>query len=163
MIDVLRLDERLIHGQIATAWIKAYPVDTLLVIDDESANDKFLTKTLYMAAPKNIKTFVMTTEQALNVLNDPRCETRHIFVVVRTIDTLTDIVEKAKGIQRINVSNYGRIITSKLERKGYGGNMFLDVEETAKLKKLLEHNIPMDFQMTPQSPKTPLANVLKDA
>lgn len=163
MIDVLRLDERLIHGQIATAWIKAFQVDTLLVIDDESANDKFLTKTLYMAAPKNVKTFVMTTEQALNVLNDPRCKTRHIFAVVRTIDTLTDIVTRTNDIQRINVSNYGRIITSKLERKAYGGHMFLDAEEAEKLRKLLDHNIPMDFQMTPTSPKTPLENMLKNA
>ena len=72
MIDLLRLDERLIHGQIAAAWVKTLPVDTLLVIDDTSATDPFLTKTLYMASPANIKTFVMTNEEALKVLNDPR-------------------------------------------------------------------------------------------
>mgnify|MGYP002869913974 CR=1 FL=1 len=82
MIDVLRLDERLIHGQVAVTWVKGSNFDTLLVVDDASAKDDFVKKTLYMAAPNNIKTFVMTTEEALNVLTDERSRARRISISV---------------------------------------------------------------------------------
>ena len=162
MIDVMRLDERLIHGQVAV-WTKGASFDTLLVVDDESANDKFLTNTLYMAAPSNLKTFVMTNEAALNVLCDPRCKTRHVFVVVKTIDTLLNIAQKAPDITEIVVSNYGRMVTSGKDRKSYTSNMFLDEDEAAKLKTLTTLGIPCYEQMTASGPKTPLENILKNA
>lgn len=163
MIDLLRLDERLIHGQVATGWVKTLPSDTLLVVDDESANDAFLTKTLYMAAPAQIKTFVMTNEKAMEVLNDPRCATRHVFVVVRTLDTLLNIAQNAKDVQEIQVSNYGRMVPNGgAERKGYTGHLFLDEAEAKKLKSVLDTGLPCFMQMTPGSPKTNLKDILKD-
>lgn len=38
-VVLARVDERLIHGQVATAWLKSYLVDVIIVVDDESAND----------------------------------------------------------------------------------------------------------------------------
>ena len=43
-----------------------------------------------MAAPPQVKCFVMTVEDALKVLNDPRCKDRKLFVVVRKIDELLE-------------------------------------------------------------------------
>lgn len=164
MIDLLRLDERLIHGQVATGWAKTLPSDTLLVVDDESANDPFLTKTLYMAAPAQMKTFVMTNEKALEVLNDPRCATRHIFVVVRTLDTLLNIAQNAKDVKEVQVSNYGRMVPNKGgERKDYTGHLFLNQEEAEKLRKVLDTGLPCFMQMTPSSPKSELKTILKNA
>ena len=162
MIDLLRLDERLIHGQVATSWVKTLKPDTLLVIDDASATDAFLTKTLYMAAPAGIKTFVMTIEQALGVLNDPRCKTRHIFVVVKSIETLNEIASKAADVKEICVANYGRMQAANIERVRYTGNLFLSDEERAKLKEVLSTGIPCNIQMIPENPKTPLESILKD-
>lgn len=163
MIDLLRLDERLIHGQVATGWAKTLPSDTLLVVDDESANDPFLTKTLYMAAPPQMKTFVMTNEKALEVLNDPRCATRHVFVVVRTLDTLLNIARSARDVKEVQVSNYGRMVpNSGGERKDYTGHLFLNDDEAKKLKEVLDTGLPCFMQMTPGSPKSELKTILKN-
>ncbi|MDO4198403.1 MAG: PTS sugar transporter subunit IIB [Erysipelotrichaceae bacterium] len=161
MVDLLRLDERLIHGQVATSWIKAKTFDTLLVIDDESAKDQFLSKTLYMAAPKGVKTFVMTNEEALNVLNDPRCKTRHVFVVVRSLDTLYNICKNAVDVEEVTLSNYGRMVPSDKERTQYTGHMFLDEDEVAKVKEVLDLGIPTYMQMIPSDPKKPASELFK--
>lgn len=160
MIDFLRLDERLIHGQVAQAWTKVVKFDTLLVIDNVSAKDDFLTKTLYMAAPAGTKTFVMTVDQALGVLCDPRCKERHIFAVVRKLDELYEIASKAPDIAEINIANYGKLVPSRNERKSYTANLFLDEEEHAILKKVLDLGLPANIQMTPTSEKTELKKVL---
>jgi len=162
MIDVLRLDERLIHGQVAVGWVKGSNFDTLLVVDDQSAKDEFVKKTLYMAAPNNIRTFIMTTQEALNVLTDERSRERHIFTVVRHIDTLLEIAEKEIEVKEINIGNYGRLVLSDKQRYSYGGKLFLDDEEKAKLLSLSRLNIPSSFQLSPQAPKQSLESVLQN-
>ena len=163
MIDVLRLDERLIHGQVAVGWVKGSNFDTLLVVDDESANDDFVKKTLYMAAPADLRTFVMTTSEALNVLTDERSRNRHIFTVVRHIDTLLEIAEKAIDVKEINIGNYGRLVMSDNQRYSYGGKLFLDDEEKAKLLSLKKLGIPTNFQLSPQAPKQGIESVFQKA
>ena len=160
MIDFLRLDERLIHGQVAQAWAKIIKFDTLLVIDNTSAKDDFLTKTLYMAAPSGCKTFVMDVDKALGVLCDPRCKTRHIFVVMRHLDELLEVASKAPDIQEINIANYGKLVKSSKERKLYTPNLMLDEDEYQLLKKISELGIPCNMQMTPTTEKKPLSSVI---
>lgn len=160
MIDLLRLDERLIHGQVAAAWCKNLNCDTLLVIDNAAAADQFITNTLYMAAPANMKTFVMNVEKALNVLCDERSKTRHIFVVMRHIDEFVEVASKAPDIKQINVANYGKMSSSSKERKHYTSNLFLNEDELSELKKVLDLDIPSCVQMTPQVEKIPLDKVL---
>jgi len=162
MIDVLRLDERLIHGQVAVGWVKGSNFDTLLVVDDDSANDDFVKKTLYMAAPADLRTFVMTTSEALNVLTNERSRNRHIFTVVRHIDTLLEVAEKAIDVKEINIGNYGRLVMSDKQRYSYGGKLFLDDDEKAKLLSLAKLGIPANFQLSPQAPKQSIESVLQN-
>ena len=162
MISIVRLDERLIHGQVAVGWVKGSNYDTLLVVDDQSANDEFVKKTLYMAAPANLRTFVMTTAEALNVLTDERSRDRHIFTVVRHIDTLLEVAKKAIDVKEINIGNYGRLVMSDKQRYSYGGKLFLDDEEKEKLLSLTELGIPASFQLSPQTPKQNISQVLQN-
>ena len=117
MIDILRLDERLIHGQVAAGWARVLKSDTLLVVDDAAAADAFITKTLYMAAPPSMKTFVMDYDKAIGVLTDPRCHDRHIFCIVRSIDTLLALAQNAPDIAQIHIANYGHIATGSGEER----------------------------------------------
>lgn len=157
---MIRLDERLIHGQIATAWCKSLCSDTLLVIDNSAAADEFITKTLYMAAPLNMKTFVMNVEDALNVLNDPRCRQRHIFIVMRHINEFLEVIGRIADIKEINIGNYGRMIPSEKPRISYTSNLFLNEDEAAELKRVLAFSIPCYMQMTPSVAKTELGKIL---
>lgn len=51
MITVARIDERMIHGQVAYAWPVAYKSDAIVAVDDEIAKDAFQKSLLEMAAP----------------------------------------------------------------------------------------------------------------
>ena len=44
-----RIDERLIHGQMALAWLRQYPAEVVIVVDDQSAKDPLQTMLLQMA------------------------------------------------------------------------------------------------------------------
>ena len=50
---IVRIDYRLIHGQVVAKWIKYYPVNRIIVADDELKNDAFMCDIYKMAAPGN--------------------------------------------------------------------------------------------------------------
>ena len=57
MIKITRVDERLVHGQVAFAWTNSLGADCILVVNDEAAADKIRATTLKLAAPAGIKFF----------------------------------------------------------------------------------------------------------
>lgn len=54
-IMVARIDDRLIHGQVVTAWIKSYPINNILIIDDLLAQDQMMQSIYKAAAPVGVK------------------------------------------------------------------------------------------------------------
>lgn len=63
-VVMARVDERLIHGQMATAWLKKYPAQVVIVVDDASANDSLQTMLLQMAVSGRMKCEVTTLTKA---------------------------------------------------------------------------------------------------
>ena len=63
-----RVDERLIHGQMALAWLKKYNVDCVIVIDDASAADQLQTMLLQMAVSGSIECLVTSEADAKDLI-----------------------------------------------------------------------------------------------
>ena len=105
MILQLRLDERLIHGQVVTAWSRALNVDTLIAANDRVANDEFQVKMLLMTAPVGKKVHVKTVDETIRLLDDPRADKMRIMILV---DNPADAIKlvKALPIKDVNVANY---------------------------------------------------------
>lgn len=69
-ITVFRIDERLIHGQIVTAWLQYADAKQIVVVDDNAAKNSLRQKLLRMATPKDIKLQVLTIADAIKILQD---------------------------------------------------------------------------------------------
>ena len=72
MIKLFRIDERLIHGQIAIKWSRHTGVDSIVVANNNAAANTMIQKSLKMAAPPGIKTVIKSIDDAIKTLNDPR-------------------------------------------------------------------------------------------
>lgn len=76
MISLVRIDDRLIHGQVAVVWTKHLGVNRILVANDQIVNNEVQKMSLRMAAPDTVKCGIMAVKEAGEVLNDPRSEKR---------------------------------------------------------------------------------------
>ena len=56
---VSRIDDRLIHGQVVTAWIKVYPINKILIIDDELSKNQLMQRIYKAAAPAGVTVVLM--------------------------------------------------------------------------------------------------------
>lgn len=165
MITLLRLDERLIHGQIAIKWSRHTGVNHIVVLSDSAAANPIIQKSLMMAAPSTCKVAIKSMDAGLKLLQDPRCHAMKILVLVQTPDDLLKVVENAPDIEKINVGNYGRVAAkrSEQERTRYGNNLYCYDDEKETLKKVMEAagNIECIYQTIPDEQPEKLLDVLK--
>ena len=162
MIKMFRIDERLIHGQIAIKWSRHIGVDHIVVGNDAAANSPIIQKSLKMAAPAGIKTAIRGVDDAIALLNDPRCESMKILMLVNSPEDAERVVAAVSGIPYINIGNYGRIAPKQgdLARRTYGSNLYAYDEEVEDFKKVLSFGIDTVYQTTPEDNPEKLSKVL---
>lgn len=162
MISLIRLDERLIHGQVAIKWSRHTGVDRIVVIDEKAANNQIIQKSLMMAAPNTAKVAIRSVEAGIKLLQDPRCEKMKILIIVSDINDLNKVLENVKGIPLVNIGNYGRVAAKKglEERKRYRSNLYLYDDEAELLKKTTGYGIETVYQTVPDDNPEKLVSVL---
>ncbi|HMG11420.1 MAG TPA: PTS sugar transporter subunit IIB, partial [Mucilaginibacter sp.] len=82
MIKLTRIDDRLVHGQVAMTWTPALGADCLIVANDKVAQDEFMKMTLGLAKPALAKLFIKSLADTVTFLNDPRSQSLKILVLV---------------------------------------------------------------------------------
>lgn len=163
MIKLLRIDERLIHGQIVTGWSQLLSVSAIVVGNDKAANDELVKMTLKMATPQGIKVTIKSVDGAIRLLNDPRCENMSILVIVDNPKDALRMAKEIPGIPEINIGNYGRQEKEANHRKSLSKALFANEEEIGTFTELLDTGVPCHVQMTASDEKEKLADVLKKA
>lgn len=73
-IVLARIDDRLIHGQVATVWAKVTGCERIIVCDDDVAADTIRATLLKQVAPPGIKSSVVSVDKAIRVYNNPKYE-----------------------------------------------------------------------------------------
>lgn len=162
MITLLRLDERLIHGQIAIKWSRHTGVDRIMVANDAAAANETIKNSLMMAAPATCKTAIKSVDDTIRMLQNPKAANHKILLLVSNPDDLLKVLENVKDIEAVNIGNYGRVAskTSEGDRKTYSKNIYLYPSEAEKLKKVKEFGYNAFVQTIPDDPQESLEKLL---
>ena len=107
-ITALRVDDRLIHGQVAMTWTKQLAVQGIVVANDEAANDNTQKMALKMGVPGGIKSLIKPVDEAIRILNNPKASRMRILVLTRTVKDALKIRQSVGEIGFLNVGNTGR-------------------------------------------------------
>ena len=162
MIVMVRLDERLIHGQVAIKWSQHTGVDRIVVADDEAAANPLIQKSLMMAAPATAKTAIKSVEASIELLKNPKAADHKILVIVSNPSSLLKVVTEVPGIPLVNIGNYGRVASKEdgEPRKTYRKNLYAYESEAMELRKVAETGIKCNYQTVPDDTPEDLLNVL---
>lgn len=162
MIKLLRIDERLIHGQVATKWSKISGVDRIIVANDKMAGNPILKRSLQMAAPNGIKTVIKSVKESIDLCCDSRSEILSILLVVDCPNDAYKILQACKNqIKQINFGNYGRIAQQHGEKRTrYANNLYLDSDEKEMILNICNYGIDTAYQTIPEDAKQDLIKML---
>lgn len=161
-VNLARIDERLIHGQIMITLSQRAGVDSIFVVDDVVAKDKFMTD-LYRSAGSRTgqKTIVMTADRCKYYWDEFDFKNYNCILITKTVDVIYDLVTHGVEMKELNV---GGIAKKGDDDKQVTKTVYLNEDGARKLKEMHEDYGVEDiyFQATPSAEKTSLNTVLKE-
>lgn len=101
MIKLLRVDDRLIHGQVAVSWTSYLGADTLVVANDKATTDKLMQMAFNMAKPPQAVLSIKSLDGAVTVVNNPKHAARTIFMVTASVEDARYLMEKCPSISNL--------------------------------------------------------------
>jgi PTS system mannose-specific IIB component len=106
-LKLVRVDDRLIHGQVVAIWLKALNAKRIVIVDDKTARDEFLREILMLASPPGVPVEVHDvsagTERVRSLASDPE----PIFVLMRSPMTAVRLREAGIEFPLLNVGGMG--------------------------------------------------------
>ncbi len=156
MIKLVRIDDRLVHGQVAFTWVSALGIDCLIVANDKVAEDDFLKMTMGLAKPANVKLVILTIQNAIAWLTDPRGKNLKVLVLVNSVN---DASYLSNGVSEIKSINFGGI-RIKEGAKLISKAIALNEDDIAIIRQLAEKGLELEIRQVPSDKKQMIQNLI---
>lgn len=160
MISMVRIDDRLIHGQVAVMWSKQLGISRIIVASDKIAANDMQVNALKMAAPAGIKAFVLPIQKAVELVNDPRAKDMKILVLSNNPKDIYEVLQGIKEKPLLNISNYGRIGGSISEKEKVTDTVYVTNDDKEIFKNIFDMEYDFEYQPLPSDPKQSLKQLL---
>ncbi len=146
--NYVRIDDRLIHGQICTAWAGTWGIKEIVAIDDKLASNKMLQSIMLMGIPSHIKAHIVTMDEGLKLFEQPS-ELNRLFVSRFTQD-LARFGELLKKCELVNIGNAAsRPDTKHIISKSGGAIFYASDDDVKVLDGLTAKGIRIVYQSMP--------------
>ena len=146
MIKLVRIDHRLLHGQVVFAWVNRLNINRIIVVDDVAANDEFKKMSLKLAKPNDVKLNIFAVEDALNPKEKIKNLQENVAVIFGNTKNCLAFCKELTG--EIKEINYGGI-PKKTDSIEYDKAVYLNAEELEDSKKLKALGFRLYSQQTP--------------
>lgn len=155
-VVAVRIDERLIHGQVMTSWMKLYSPTSILIIDSASAKNPFLSRILFAAAPKNVELHVFDEESAAAFLGEESESGERLMVLSKTPGPLLKVMGEGVMFPEIILGNMG----GAPGRRRFNKNISASDAEIEDYRAIESAGTPIFCQMVPSDSKESIASLL---
>lgn len=145
MIKKLRVDYRLVHGQVAISWSGALGVDCILVANDEVAKDEMRQSMLRISKPQGIKLVIKSMEDSIKAIQSGVTDKYKLFIVVNNVQDVERLTDAVPEINDVNLGVLPAVEGSRPLSKAIN----VTSEDVETLKRLLSKGIRMEIQQVP--------------
>jgi PTS system mannose-specific IIB component len=159
MLKLVRIDDRLIHGQVAIGWTSNTGANTIFVANDEAQKDRIKAMALDMAKPTGVKLYIRSMAESGPIVEKfASAQKAQVLVLVRTVKDALMLAKESGGV--IKSINVGGLRFEEGKRKL---NDFISVsdQDVADLHELQAMGVELDFRMLPRDKKQTLDDLLK--
>lgn len=158
-INLARVDDRLIHGQVMTKWSKGLGTNALFVIDDPTAKDPFLKDVFMMSSANSGMTIkVFTIDEAIEYWEKANFEKFKAILLFKNISTVKAVVDRGLPIKRLNIGGIAKTKEAKFVISSVG----LKPADAELLKEIDAKGVEVFFQTVPDTKAVSLKDALKD-
>ena len=149
MIKLLRVDHRLLHGQVVFSWCSQLKPNCILIANDSVVNDEVKKAALKLGKPSNTKLVMKNIDDSIKAINSGKTDKYELMIVVNNI---ADAVKLALNVEQITSINLGG---TKATSHTHALSNMVNVtdEEEVLLKEAVSKGIEVFIQAVPSEVK----------
>lgn len=150
---MVRVDYRMVHGQIVAKWIKFRPVDRLVLADDDLINDEFMSDIYRMAVP----TYDVDIVRVQDVQETLDRKDDSVLLIFKDVDAAYRAFKNGLQLEELNVG----AVQSNKDRKSVVQGVSLSKEEYKKLVKMKDSGVDVFLQPIPENNPVSIESIEK--
>lgn len=153
-----RIDDRLIHGQVATRWTKETGVNRIIVVSDTVAADKTRTTMLKQAVPPGVTAHVVSVDKMMRVYNNPDYAHDRVMLLFTNPSDALELVRRGVPIKSINIGG----MAFKEGRTMLDTSVSVDEKDIAAFRELDSKGIELEVRKVASDRKVPVLQLIAE-
>ncbi|OYQ67359.1 mannose/fructose/sorbose PTS transporter subunit IIA [Aerococcus sp. 1KP-2016] len=153
-----RVDTRLLHGQVATGWVRSVNPNRIIVVSDKVAHDDMRKSLIQQAAPNGVRANTIPVSKLAEIDKDPRFGNTKALLLFETPDDVLAAVEAGVDIKEVNLGSMahskGKTMISR--------SLSVDEHDVETLRKLQDLGVKFDVRKVPADSDENLEKLLKN-
>ncbi|MCE0798729.1 PTS system D-mannose-specific IIA component (Man family) /PTS system D-mannose-specific IIB component (Man family) [Buttiauxella sp. BIGb0552] len=155
-IGLARIDDRLIHGQVATRWTKETNVTRIIVVSDEVAADTVRKTLLTQVAPPGVTAHVVDVAKMIRVWNNPKYAGDRVMLLFTNPTDVERVVEGGVDIKSVNIGG----MAFRQGKTQVNNAISVDEKDIEAFKKLNERGIELEARKVSTDQKLKMMDLI---
>jgi mannose/fructose/N-acetylgalactosamine-specific phosphotransferase system component IIB len=154
-LELYRIDDRLIHGQVVVGWGQPLDLEFIVLVDDTVATSDWEQELYRMGVPPEMDVYFHTATDAIAAIPKYRADTRPGLLLTGDIATMRRLVDEA-GVKEVNVGGI-HSGAGRTQRLRY---VFLSPDEESQLRELAARGAEVTARDVPGARPVTLADLI---
>ena len=155
-LNLIRVDDRLIHGQVMAVWLRARRAETIVIADDDTAADEFLAEVLTYAAPPGVEVEVFAVDAAAPRLRELQTSSEHAFLLMKSPTVALRLKELGVAMPTLNIGGMG----AGPSRAPFYKNVSASEAELTAIRELERSGTRVEIQIVADDKPVPVSSIL---
>ena len=156
VIGLARIDDRLIHGQVATRWTKETNVTRIIVVSDEVAADNVRKTLLTQVAPPGVTAHVVDVAKMIRVWNNPKYAGERVMLLFTNPTDVERLVEEGVKITTVNIGG----MAYRQGKTQVNNAVSVDEKDIEAFNKLNARGIELEVRKVSNDPKLKMMDLI---
>ncbi|MCY8754993.1 mannose/fructose/sorbose PTS transporter subunit IIB [Bacillus haynesii] len=158
-IVLARIDDRFIHGQVLTRWIKIHAADRIIVVSDEVAQDEMRKTLILSVAPSNVKASAVSISKMAKAFHSPRYEDTTAMLLFENPGDIVSLIEAGVPIETVNVGG----MRFENNRKQITKSVSVTEKDIKAFEQLQELGVKLELRQLPSDSSEDFMQILRNA
>lgn len=155
-IELCRIDDRLIHGQVVVGWGQPLDVKFIVLVDDEVASSDWEQELYRLGVPPGMDVYFQTVDEAVEQYRQFAADCRVGIVLTKDIETMDRLAARVPSIHGINLGGL-HYRAGRVQKLRY---VFLTPDEEQSLRALAKRGLVVTAQDVPAARPIPIDDLL---
>lgn len=158
-IVLARIDDRFIHGQVLTRWIKIHAADRIIVVSDEVAQDEMRKTLILSVAPSNVKASAVSISKMAKAFHSPRYEDTTAMLLFENPGDIVSLIEAGVPIETVNVGG----MRFENNRRQITKSVSVTEKDIKAFEQLQELGVKLELRQLPSDSSEDFMQMLRNA